>query len=82
MRPDEGPGRRVTARRGRGALLLTLAGLLACRGGINYESPSGPRYGAPVPACSFRRGGSELLRDVSLKHRRRNVPLDAPPEGP
>ena len=62
MRSDEGPGPGMAARRfSRAAVLLALAGLLACRGGLNYESPSGPRYVSPVPACPSRHGGSDLV---------------------
>jgi endonuclease/exonuclease/phosphatase family metal-dependent hydrolase len=46
---------------GRVAFLLALVGLLACRGGTNYGSPSGPRYASPVPACPARHRGSDLL---------------------
>ena len=50
------------ARRGtRAAPLLALAGLLACRGGVNYESPLGPRYAGPVPACPSPRSDADFL---------------------
>ena len=55
------PGRWVAARVGRVAGVMALGGVLACRGGINYESPSGPRYASPVPACTPRHGGADLL---------------------
>ncbi len=41
--------------------LPALVGLLACRGGINYESPLGPRYSGPVPGCSSPRTDADLL---------------------
>jgi len=59
MRSDAVPGRWVAARRV--ASLLAIGGLLACRGGINYESPSGPRYASPVPACPSRGAGANLV---------------------
>ena len=62
MPSDVLPNGWVAARRvSRAAVLLALAGSLACRGGTNYESPSGPRYVAPVPACPSRHGGSDLI---------------------
>ena len=38
-----------------------LLGLLGCRGGINYESPLGPRYAGPVPACPSPRSDADFL---------------------
>lgn len=45
----------------RAARLLATAGLIACRGGTNYDSPLGPRYAAPVPACRSEGAGDGLL---------------------
>lgn len=41
--------------------LPALVGLLACRGGINYESPHGPRYSGPAPGCPSRRSDADFL---------------------
>ena len=35
--------------------------LLACRGGVNYESPLGPRYAKPAPTCRSARTDADLL---------------------
>ena len=43
------------------ARFLALAGLSACRGGLNYDSPVGPRYASPVPACPRTRADADLL---------------------
>ena len=41
--------------------LPALFALLACRGGTNYDSPLGPRYASPMPACPARRTDADLL---------------------
>lgn len=41
-------------------LATLLFGLVSCRGGTNYHSPFGPRYGAPAPACPSGRVGADL----------------------
>jgi endonuclease/exonuclease/phosphatase family metal-dependent hydrolase len=42
------------------SLATLLLALVGCRGGTNYHSPLGPRYGAPAPACPSGRVGGEL----------------------
>ena len=51
----------ATRRVSRVASLLALGALLACRGGTNYESPSGPRYASPAPVCMPHQGSGDLL---------------------
>jgi endonuclease/exonuclease/phosphatase family metal-dependent hydrolase len=40
---------------------LAALGLIACRGGANYESPLGPRYASAAPSCARARSDAELL---------------------
>jgi endonuclease/exonuclease/phosphatase family metal-dependent hydrolase len=40
---------------------LAVLGVLACRGGTNYDSPLGPRYASAVPPCASPRTDADLL---------------------